>query len=104
MLVRLSKLMGLTAAAVVLAACASPHESTRSGTHADDFGTPVGTQSVKSGGDLVMGLSSEPDRLDPTTSSSLFTRYVMSSICEKLYDNDSAGNLVPQLATALPTV
>ncbi|MFE3190293.1 ABC transporter substrate-binding protein [Nocardia sp. NPDC059240] len=104
MLVRLSKLLGLTAVAVVLASCASPHESTRNGTHADDFGTPVGTQSVKSGGDLVMGLSSEPDRLDPTTSSSLFTRYVMSSICEKLYDNDSAGNLVPQLATALPTV
>ncbi|MFI9511056.1 ABC transporter substrate-binding protein [Nocardia sp. NPDC052566] len=51
-----------------------------------------------------MGLSNEPDKLDPTTSSSLYTRYVMNSICEKLYDNDASGKLVPQLATALPTV
>lgn len=62
-------------------------------------GTPV-----RQGGDLVMGLSSEPDRLDPTTSSSLYTRYVMSSICEKLYDIDAAGTVVPQLATALPVI
>lgn len=62
-------------------------------------GTPV-----RDGGDLVMGLSSEPDRLDPTTSSSLYTRYVMSSICEKLYDIDAEGTVLPQLATALPKV
>ncbi|QBR93452.1 ABC transporter substrate-binding protein [Nocardioides euryhalodurans] len=58
--------------------------------------------SVEDGGDLVMGLSADPDQLDPTTSSSLYTRYVMSSICEKLYDIDAEGELVPQLATALP--
>lgn len=59
---------------------------------------------VREGGDLVMALSAEPDRLDPTTSSSLYTRYVMNAVCEKLYDIDAAGDLVPQLATALPTV
>ncbi|MET1004431.1 MAG: ABC transporter substrate-binding protein, partial [Propionibacteriaceae bacterium] len=59
---------------------------------------------VTTGGDLVMGLSAEPDRLDPTTSSSLYTRYVMNSICEKLYDIDATGKLVPQLASALPKV
>jgi peptide/nickel transport system substrate-binding protein len=64
----------------------------------------IGDRAVTEDGDLVMGLSAEPDRLDPTTSSSLYTRYVMNSICEKLYDIDAAGKLVPQLATALPKV
>ncbi|MFJ9366908.1 ABC transporter substrate-binding protein [Nocardia sp. NPDC101769] len=104
MLVRLSRLLGLGMVAVALASCAPLQYPDRTATHTDDFGTPVGAQSVRAGGDLVMGLSAEPDRLDPTTSSSLYTRYVMSSICEKLYDNDASGNLVPQLATALPTV
>ena len=58
---------------------------------------------LEQGGDLAMGLSAEPDQLDPTTSSSLYTRYVMSSICEKLYDIDAEGELVPQLASALPS-
>lgn len=59
---------------------------------------------VREGGDLVMGLSADPDVLDPTTSSSLYTRYVMSSICEKLYDIDAEGSIVPQLATDLPEI
>ncbi len=65
---------------------------------------PIDGRPVREGGDLVMALSAEPDRLDPTTSSSLYTRYVMNTICEKLYDIDAEGELVPQLATALPTV
>ena len=66
--------------------------------------TTVSAEGVatQEGGDLVMGLSADPDQLDPTTSSSLYTRYVMSSICEKLYDIDAEGEIVPQLATALP--
>lgn len=59
---------------------------------------------TRDGGDLVMGLSAEPDVLDPTTSSSLYTRYVMNTICEKLYDIDAENNLVPQLAAELPTL
>jgi peptide/nickel transport system substrate-binding protein len=59
---------------------------------------------LENGGDLVMGLSAEPDVLDPTTSSSLYTRYVMNAICEKLYDIDAEGSLVPQLASALPSL
>ena len=51
-----------------------------------------------------MGLSAEPDVLDPTTSSSLYTRYVMNAICEKLYDIDAKGEIVPQLASALPSL
>ncbi|MEV6773988.1 ABC transporter substrate-binding protein [Nocardia sp. NPDC051030] len=103
MLIRLSRLLALGSIAVVLASCAQQTQD-RTGAHTDDFGTPVGTQAVREGGELVMGLSAEPDRLDPTTSSSLITRYIMSSVCEKLYDSDSSGKLVPQLATALPTV
>lgn len=91
-------------AAMVLTACVPVQHPGARAAHADDFGTPVDARQVADGGELVMGLSSEPDRLDPTTSSSLYTRYVMSTICEKLYDIDSTSNLVPQLATALPAI
>ncbi|MFC7403504.1 ABC transporter substrate-binding protein [Georgenia alba] len=69
----------------------------------DVTGELIEGRAVQEGGDLVMALSSEPDGLDPTTSSSLYTRYVMSSICEKLYDIDPAGEIVPQLAAEMPT-
>ncbi|MEU6644367.1 ABC transporter substrate-binding protein [Saccharomonospora sp. NPDC046836] len=88
----------------VLSACVAVQHPASKVEHHDDFGTPVGTQRVAEGGELVMGLSSEPDRLDPTTSSSLYTRYVMSTMCEKLYDLDASGEVVPQLATDLPTI
>ncbi|WAP51340.1 ABC transporter substrate-binding protein [Arthrobacter sp. ATA002] len=61
-------------------------------------------KTVIEGGDLVMALSAEPDRLDPTTSSSLYTRYVMQTMCQKLYDIDADGQLAPQLATGLPEI
>lgn len=66
----------------------------------------VGAESgdFRKGGDLVMALSSEPDRLDPTTSSSLYTRYVMQTMCQKLYDIDENGEITPMLATKLPTI
>lgn len=91
-------------AVLVLGACVPVQHPAEGVEHTDDFGTPVGDRQVTDGGDLVMGLSAEPDRLDPTTSSSLYTRYVMSAICEKLYDLDAGGEIVPQLATGLPTV
>ena len=70
----------------------------------DVVSAPIGDQTIVEGGDLVMALSAEPDRLDPTTSSSLYTRYVMQTMCEKLYDIDSAGEIVPMLAAELPEV
>jgi peptide/nickel transport system substrate-binding protein len=94
----------LISAAVLVAGCVPVQHAAGGGAHTDSFGVPVGDRQVASGGDLVMGLSSEPDKLDPTTSSSLYTRYVMSTICEKLYDLDSSGQIVPQLATGLPTI
>jgi peptide/nickel transport system substrate-binding protein len=91
-------------AVIVLGACVPVQHPAARVEHHDEFGTPVGDRQVADGGDLVMGLSSEPDKLDPTTSSSLYTRYVMNTICEKLYDLDRGGEIVPQLATALPTI
>lgn len=91
-------------AVAVLSACVPLQYPAARPEYHDDFGTPVGDRQVATGGDLVMGLSSEPDRLDPTTSTSLYTRYVMTTICEKLYDLDAGGEIVPQLATELPTI
>ncbi|AOS64208.1 ABC transporter substrate-binding protein [Actinoalloteichus hymeniacidonis] len=88
---------------VAAGACSPVQPPPPVGDRQDVTGTPIGDTPVQEGGDLVMGLSSEPDELDPTTSTSLYTRYVMSSVCEKLYDIDAEGELVPQLATELPT-
>lgn len=92
------------AAALTLSSCYAVQDTITTVDRTDAVGEPLGDTPVREGGDLVMGLSAEPDALDPTTSSSLYTRYVMASICEKLYDLDAEGELVPQLATDLPTV
>ncbi|MEU4551829.1 peptide/nickel transport system substrate-binding protein [Micromonospora violae] len=69
----------------------------------DSFGTPADPAAVKQGGELVIALSAEPDALDPTLSRSLYSRYVFQAMCEKLYDVNEQAQVVPQLATALPT-
>ena len=68
------------------------------------FGSPAKAGEVKDGGKLIMALSAEPDQLDPTLSRSLYSRYVFHAMCEKLYDVDANARVVPQLATALPTI
>jgi len=102
--VRLLRLVAFTALLLALSACYAVQRPGVPPQRPDRPSDAIGDRETRTGGDLVMGLSAEPDRLDPTTSSSLYTRYVMNSICEKLYDIDSAGTLVPQLATALPEV
>lgn len=69
----------------------------------DSFGTPADPATVRDGGNLVIALSAEPDALDPTLSRSLYSRYVFQAMCQKLYDVDEKAQVVPQLATALPT-
>ncbi|MFC3502777.1 ABC transporter substrate-binding protein [Micromonospora krabiensis] len=69
----------------------------------DSFGSPADPSAVKDGGQLVIALSAEPDALDPTLSRSLYSRYVFQAMCQKLYDVDEKAQVVPQLATALPT-
>ena len=70
----------------------------------DAYGEPASAGEVAKGGALVMALSAEPDQLDPTLSRSLYSRYVFHAMCQKLYDVDQDAKVVPQLATALPTV
>ncbi|NYD43253.1 ABC transporter substrate-binding protein [Nocardioides panaciterrulae] len=68
----------------------------------DAFGSTADTAQVQDGGTLTMALSAEPDMLDPTLSRSLYSRYVFSTMCEKLYDVNQDAEIVPQLATDLP--
>ncbi|GIF75825.1 ABC transporter substrate-binding protein [Asanoa siamensis] len=70
----------------------------------NSFGTPANADEVKQGGKLTVALSAEPDRLDPSLSRSLYSRYVFQAMCEKLYDVNEKAEVVPQLATALPTI
>ncbi|MGW5649479.1 ABC transporter substrate-binding protein [Saccharopolyspora sp. NPDC003752] len=56
------------------------------------------------GGEAVIALDQEPDKLDPTLASTLASRQIFSSMCEKLYDVDESVRLVPQLAAALPQI
>ena len=103
------RVLALPAAALGLAlavtGCQAVQTTDSSDETRDDVSTAaIGDQTIVEGGDLVMALSAEPDRLDPTTSSSLYTRYVMETMCQKLYDIDAEGQIVPMLATELPTV
>jgi len=96
----------LLAAGLVLSTTACQAQQVQSApdssSRVDVTSAPIGDQTIIEGGDFVMALSAEPDRLDPTTSSSLYTRYVMQTMCQKLYDLDADGAIVPQLATELP--
>lgn len=98
------RMVAAVAGAVLLAGCVpvQPLEDPPDRTDVKSVGAESGD--FRKGGDLVMALSSEPDRLDPTTSSSLYTRYVMQTMCQKLYDIDENGEITPMLATKLPTI
>jgi peptide/nickel transport system substrate-binding protein len=60
---------------------------------------------AKSGGTLTIGLTAgEPDALDPTLARTFSGREVFLTFCEKLYDLNAKAQIVPQLASALPTI
>ncbi|TDD61916.1 ABC transporter substrate-binding protein [Kribbella antibiotica] len=98
------------ALAVALAGCspvqpAGDNTGTTTGSaNQDVFGEPADPGQVKAGGTLTVALSADPDKLDPTLSRSLYSRYVFHTMCEKLYDLGPDAKVVPQLATALPTI
>jgi peptide/nickel transport system substrate-binding protein len=52
---------------------------------------------------LRIGLGDDPDGLDPTTSRFYTTRIVFAALCDKLFDIDENGNIVPQLALSHET-
>jgi peptide/nickel transport system substrate-binding protein len=100
----------VVAVALVVAGCSpvesSGDQSNGAGATAgqDVFGDAADAAKVKDGGTLTVALSADPDKLDPTLSRSLYSRYVFHTMCEKLYDLGPDAKVVPQLATALPTV
>jgi peptide/nickel transport system substrate-binding protein len=49
---------------------------------------------------LRIGMSADPNMLDPAQSGSVFERVVFAALCDKLIDLDADLKLVPQLATA----
>jgi peptide/nickel transport system substrate-binding protein len=51
---------------------------------------------------LQIGLPQEPETLDPTLSRTFTERLVLTQLCERLYDLDTTGEPVPQLAAGLP--
>jgi peptide/nickel transport system substrate-binding protein len=59
----------------------------------------------KNGGTVVVGITNgEPDVLDPTLARTFSGREVFLTFCEKLYDLNNKAQIVPQLASALPTI
>ena len=54
------------------------------------------------GGELVVSMFEDADKLDPTFGGTAGGRLVFTNFCEKLYDLNAAGDIVPQLAAALP--
>lgn len=81
---------------------ASPGATATGGERTNKTGTAADPNAIKPGGRLDIALSAEPDLLDPTQARSLYSRYVFSAMCEKLYDLDENSEIVPQLAAALP--
>ena len=53
---------------------------------------------------IRIALNQDPDILDPTLARSYVGRIIFANLCEKLYDVDPKGALVPQLAAALPRI
>jgi peptide/nickel transport system substrate-binding protein len=95
-------LVGTACSSVQPAADQSKNQTTSQ--DQDVFGEPADAAQVKDGGTLTVALSADPDKLDPTLSRSLYSRYVFHTMCEKLYDLGPDAKIVPQLATALPTI
>ncbi|GAA1566914.1 ABC transporter substrate-binding protein [Kribbella hippodromi] len=93
-----------TACSPVQPAGDNPSAGGQSAAGQDVFGDAADAAQVKSGGTLTVALSADPDKLDPTLSRSLYSRYVFHTMCEKLYDLGPDAKVVPQLATALPTI
>ncbi|WP_240518434.1 MULTISPECIES: ABC transporter substrate-binding protein [Brevibacterium] len=98
------RIMAVLASVVLLGGCTPVQPLGEPPERPDVKSVDADAGAFEEGGDLVMALSSEPDRLDPTTSSSLYTRYVMQTMCQKLYDIDANGEITPMLATSLPDV
>lgn len=55
---------------------------------------------VARGQSLSIGLSADPDTLDPALSGSYYSRNIFMAMCDKLFDVNEKLQIVPQLATS----
>ncbi len=62
--------------------------------------SPAGTP--KRGGELILSMFEDADRLDPTFGGTAGGREIFFNMCEPLYDLRADGTIVPRLAAELP--
>jgi peptide/nickel transport system substrate-binding protein len=97
-------LIGLVLIGLVAAACGSSSASLAPAS-GPAGSAPAGASSAPTrGGTVNLSMFEEPDTLDPTFAGTAGAREVFINMCERLYDLDADGNLVAQLASALPKV
>ncbi|MGA9775265.1 MAG: hypothetical protein WBU92_05025, partial [Candidatus Dormiibacterota bacterium] len=94
---RLPRMMtGLVApivGAILLASCSSsPSPSTSSATK------------VQNGGTLSIGIPTAPEALDPSTEASFVGHWVFANMCYGLYGFSATNQVIPVLATQMPTI
>jgi len=98
--------IGLLLIGLVVAACggtatpapaSGPAGSGPAGSAASS-GTPV------KGGTVTLSMFEDADTLDPTFAGTAGAREVFINMCDRLFDLDPQGNLIPQLASAMPKV
>jgi peptide/nickel transport system substrate-binding protein len=59
---------------------------------------------IQAGGTLNVGIVRDVDTLDPAFGRTREGLFVFNVSCEKLYDLDPKGNVIPQLASTLPAI
>ncbi len=95
---------------LIVAACGGsvPSASPDSGASAGPSGSPATSADTSGqptrGGEVTISAFEDADTLDPTFSGTAGTRLILINTCEKLYDLDESGGLVPQLAAEMPEV
>ena len=66
-------------------------------------GSSGSTATSGSSGSLTVAIPAAPDTLDPAITQSRYASAILPNYCEKLYDITPNQEIVPMLATALPT-
>lgn len=93
--VRYLALLGVLVLLVI--SCGAPQPGAPAG------GAPAAPSATpRAGGDIVVTILEDADKLDPTFGATAGGREIFANMCERLYDLNAKGELVPQLATALP--
>ncbi|MGB3614988.1 MAG: ABC transporter substrate-binding protein [Elainellaceae cyanobacterium] len=100
-LVRFAGLFSLCAALII--GCAGPNDTATDGT-ADDASSSDGAAAT-GGGRITMGTTQKVRTLDPADSYEIFPGILLYNMGDRLYTYETGGTeLVPQLATELPTI